>query len=103
MSDSSKQIEQRYREILLSRTPLERLKMASRMYDSGRKLVMAGIRDGKRPLAASQLRGQLFLRMYGGDFTIEERDRISHRIPNMELDADNQEASPLRSLSQIEH
>ncbi len=88
MGDASKQTEQRYKEMLLSRTPLERLKMASRMYDSGRKLVIAGIRDGKHPLTASQLRGQVFLRMYGGDFTVEERDRIIHRIPNMELDAD---------------
>ena len=54
-----------------------------------RKLVMAGIGDGKRPLTASQLRGQVFLRMYGGDFTAEERERIKHRIPNMELDADS--------------
>jgi hypothetical protein len=89
MSDVPRQIEQRYREMLLSRTPLERLRMASRMYDSGRKLVMAGIRDGKRSLTASQMRGQVFLRMYGGDFTVEERERIIHRIPNMELDADS--------------
>jgi hypothetical protein len=34
------------------------------------------------------LRGQVFLRMYGGDFTVEERERIIHRIPNMELGAD---------------
>jgi len=84
MSDTSKEIEQRYKERLLSRTPLERLKMASRMYDSGRKLVIAGIQHGKHPLTASQLRGQVFLRMYGSDFTVEERERIIRRIPNME-------------------
>ena len=88
MSDASKQIEQRYKEMLLSRTPLERLKMASRMHDSGRKLVITGIQHGKHPLTASQLRGQVFLRMYGIDFTVEERNRIIHRIPNMQLDAD---------------
>jgi len=84
MSDTSKEIEQRYKEMLLSRTPLERLKMASRMYDSGRKLVIAGIQHGKHPLTDSQLRGQVFLRMYGSDFTVEERERIIRRIPNME-------------------
>ena len=84
MSDAPKQIEQRYKEMLLSRTPLERLKMASRMYDSGRKLVISGIRDGKHPLTTSQLRGQVFLRMYGSDFTVEERKRIIYQIPNME-------------------
>jgi len=84
MSDTSKQMEQRYKEMLLSRTPLERLKMASRMYDSGRKLVISGIQDGKPPLTASQLRGQVFLRMYGSEFTVEEKARILRRIPNME-------------------
>ena len=84
MSDTSKQMEQRYKEMLLSRTPLERLKMASRMYDSGRKFVIAGLQHGKPTLTASQLRGQVFLRMYGGDFTVEERERIIRRIPNME-------------------
>jgi hypothetical protein len=88
MSDVPEQVEQRYKEMLLSRTPLERLRMASRMYDSGRKLVISGIKDGKHPLTASQLRGKVFLRMYGIDFTVDERNRIIHRIPNMELDAD---------------
>jgi hypothetical protein len=84
MSDVPKQIEQRYKEMLLSRTPLERLRMASRMYDSGRKLVIAGIQHGKHPLTAAQLRCQVFLRMYGIDFTVDERNRIIHQIPNME-------------------
>jgi hypothetical protein len=54
------------------------------MYDSGRKLVITGIQHRKHPLTASQLRGQVFLRMYGSDFTVEERARIIRRIPNME-------------------
>lgn len=62
--------------------------MASRMYDSGRKLVIAGIQDGKHPLTAAQLRGQIFLRLYGSDFTIEAREKIIRRIPNMEVEVD---------------
>jgi len=88
MSEASKHIEKRYKEMLLSLTPLERLKMASRMYDSGRKLVITGIQLGKLPLTDSQLRGQIFLRMYGSDFAFEEKKRIIYQIPNMELDAD---------------
>jgi hypothetical protein len=84
MSDACKQMEQRYKEMLLSLTPLERLRMASRMYDSGRKLVIAGIQHGKHRFTASQLRGQVFLRMYGSDFAVEERKRIIHQIPNMQ-------------------
>ncbi len=89
MSDTPPRIEQRYKEMLLSRTPSERLKMASRMYDSGRKLVISGIQNGRQPLNASQLRGQLFLRMYGSDFTATERERIINKIPNMQLETDS--------------
>lgn len=89
MRDTSTRIEQRYKEMLLSRTPSERLRMASRMYDSGRKLVISGIQKRRQQLTASQLRGQFFMRMYGSDFSATERERIIKRIPNMQLDTDS--------------
>ena len=89
MDDTQATIEQRYKEMLLSRSPLERLKMASRMYDSGRKLVISGILKGRPHLDTSRLRAQLFLRMYGNDFAAAERERIIKKIPNMQLDADS--------------
>ncbi|KPK90390.1 hypothetical protein AMJ80_08445 [bacterium SM23_31] len=89
MNDTPAKIEQRYKEMLLSKSPLARLKMASRMYDSGRKLVMSGILKESPHLDKSQLRAHLFLRMYGNDFTDNERERIIKKIPNMQLDADS--------------
>ena len=89
MSDNSMRIEKHYKEMLLSLTPSERLRMASRMYDSGRKLVISGIQRRKHQLTASQLRGQLFMRMYGSDFSATDRERIIKRIPNMQLDTDS--------------
>ncbi len=86
MSDTPTQIQQRYKEMLMSRTPTERLRMVSRMYDSGRKLVIAGIQNGKQHLNASQLRGQLFLRMYGNDFSAADIKKIINKIPDMQLD-----------------
>jgi len=80
MRDTSKQTEERYREMLLSLTPLERLRMASRMYDSGRKLVIAGMQNEEHELDPSQLKWQLFLRMYGSDFTASEIMRIKPRV-----------------------
>jgi hypothetical protein len=58
------------------------------MYDTGRKLVIAGIQNGRQELNTSQLRGQLFLRMYGSDFTATDRKKIINKIPDMELDTD---------------
>ena len=89
MSDTHTPIEQRYKEMLLARTPSEKMRMVSRMYDSARKLVISGVQNGNQQLTASQLRGQLFLRMYAGDFTVAERERIVHKIPHMELTTDS--------------
>jgi hypothetical protein len=62
--------------------------MASRRYDSSRKLVISEIQNGRQQLNASQLRGQFFSRMYGNDFTAAQIKRIIKRIPNMQLEAD---------------
>jgi len=88
MSDTPKQIQLRYNKMLMSLTPSDRLRMVSRMYDSGRKLVISGIKNGSQRLSTSQLRGQLFLRIYGSDFTVVERKKIINKIPDMQLDAD---------------
>ena len=88
MSDTPEHVERLYNEMLLSRTPLERLRMASRMYDSAKKLVIAGIRDRNPHLTLSQLRAHLFLRMYGSDFTRAEREKIIKSISIMQLDTD---------------
>ena len=85
MDDTTAKIEQQYKEMLLSRSPSERLRMASRMYDSGRKLVISGILKERQQLDASRLRGQLFLRMYGNDFTATDREKIIKKIPNLQL------------------
>jgi hypothetical protein len=89
MGDTHKEIEERYKEMLLARSPSEKLRMASGMYDSARRLVIAGVRIGNRQLSASQLRGQLFLRMYAHDFTVAEREKIVNRIPDMQWDTDD--------------
>jgi hypothetical protein len=89
MDDTQATIERHYKEMLLSRSPSERLKMASRMFDSARKLVMSGILKGRPRLDTSRLRAQLFLRMYGNDFTAADREKIIKKIPNMQLDTDS--------------
>ncbi|GAX61737.1 l-asparaginase/archaeal Glu-tRNAGln amidotransferase subunit D [Candidatus Scalindua japonica] len=79
MGDTPTQVQLRYKKMIMSLTPSERLRMASRMYDSGRKLVISGIQNGKHQLNASQLREQLFLRIYGNDFSTAEVKRIINK------------------------
>ena len=88
MSDTPRQIELRYNKMLMSLTPSDRLRMVSRMYDSGRKLVISGIQNRRKQLNSTQLRRQLFLRMYGNDFAAAQIKKIINKIPNMQFDVD---------------
>ena len=83
MNDTQTKIKQFYNEMLLLKSPLERLRMASRMYDSAKALATSGIQKERQHLDTARLRGELFLRMYEKDFSVTERERIMKKIPNM--------------------
>ena len=87
MKDTSKNIEIKYREMLMSLTPEERLKMASRMFDTARKLVIAGILKKNKHLSPSQLRIQIFLRFYGKDFSDKEKTKIIDKIAKHSIES----------------
>lgn len=89
MDDTPTKVKKVYNDMLLSKTPLERLRMTSRMYDSVKKLAISGILKERQHLDASQLRGELFLRIYGNDFSATDRERIMKGILNMQLDTDS--------------
>lgn len=85
MNDTAPEVELRYRDMLMSLSPEERIRMASRMHNTMRTLVMAGIEAEGRPLSTAQMRGCLFERLYGTDFDRAELEKIAARIPNLEL------------------
>jgi len=89
MSDTSVDIEKRLSRMIARRTPVERLKMVSSMFDSARKLMAAGLRLENGSLNEAQLRTRIFLRLYGECYSQEEIERIVKCIPNMQLDTDS--------------
>ena len=89
MNDTSPKIKQLYNDMLLSKSPLERLRMASGMYDSVKKLAISGLLKERQHLDPSRLRRELFLRIYGNDFSVADRERIIKKIHNMQLDTDS--------------
>jgi hypothetical protein len=86
MNDTSLDIEARVARMMASKTPRERLRMASSMFDTGRMLVEAGLRNKYGELTEAQIRGRVFVRMYGEDFSDEEIRKIAGKIPKMELE-----------------
>jgi hypothetical protein len=89
MDDTPTKVKKIYNDMLLSKSPLERLRMASRMYDSVKKLALSGIQKEKPHLDPSRLRGELFLRIYGNDFSATDRERIIKKMSNMQLYTDS--------------
>ncbi len=80
MFDTSPDLEKRYREMLLSCSPAERLRMVGRMYDCGKRLAVTGIVAQDKNISENEIRTELFLRFYGNDFTHEQCKRIVSRI-----------------------
>ena len=89
LSDTTLDIEKRMSRMIARRTPVERLKMASSMFDSARKLMAAGLLRENGALNEAQLRTRIFLRLYGECYSQEEIERIVKCIPNMQLDTDS--------------
>lgn len=86
MNDTSIEIEKRLAHKLALKTPVERLRMASSMFDAARKLVETGLRNKYGTLTEAQMRARVFVGMYRQDFSDEEIRKIAGKIPNMQLD-----------------
>lgn len=76
MTDTSPEMERRYRAMLMARSGEERLKMGCSMHDTARALVEASIRQQDPQTTPEALRKALFLRFYGHEFDPESRVRI---------------------------
>ena len=62
--------------MLLALPPVDRLKMAGRMFSDSRALVRAGIVHERPQISENELRIELFQRLYGHDFTELEQESI---------------------------
>ena len=82
MDETPKKIKKLYHNMLMSKTPSDRLGMASRMFDSAKSLCLAGILKERQGLDQSQVRKALFLRIYGNDFSDSQKALILEKIFN---------------------
>ncbi len=76
MRDTSPEMEQRYRVMLLQRSGVERLKMGCSMHATAQALVRASILEKDPQASPEALRRALFLRFYAQDFDPQSRERI---------------------------
>ena len=76
MTDTPPEVMQRYRAMLLARSPEERLKMGCSMGATARALVRAWVLARDPHASPAAVRRALFLRFYGHEFETAERERI---------------------------
>ncbi|MDH4328012.1 MAG: hypothetical protein OEV77_05785 [Nitrospira sp.] len=76
MNDTSSEMDQRYRALLMQRTGEERLIMGCAMRDTARAFVEASLRAQDPQATVESIRKGLFLRFYGQEFDAESQAKI---------------------------
>ena len=81
MRDTSPEVEQLYRSILLARSPADRLAMACDMFTTGRALAIAGLRaTSSIHLDGLLLKKALLRRLYSLDLSPREIEKIEAKL-----------------------
>lgn len=83
MKDTSPEIEQRFRTMLLARSGEERLKMGCSMHQFAKMMVRASVLARQPQATSADLRRALLLRFYGQDFS---PDRLRAVLSALEAD-----------------
>jgi hypothetical protein len=74
MKDTSEKMERIYDEMIMKKTPEERVKMCFSMLNTARRIVYSTIKDKKN------WRKEMFMRFYGDEFTPEQREKFFHTV-----------------------
>jgi hypothetical protein len=85
MNDTSTEMDQRYRAMLMQRTGEERLIMGCAMRDTARAIVEASLRERDPQATVETIRKGLFPRFYGHEFDSETRAAILAAIESAAL------------------
>lgn len=80
MKDTSIEMEQRFRSMILARSGEDRLKMGCSMHETAQTLVIASLKEQTPHLTREDLRRSLFLRFYKGDFDKNTSEKILARL-----------------------
>jgi hypothetical protein len=80
MNDTTTEAARIYRDLLLSKSGAERFRMGCEMFETAKAFVLAGLREQ----GEEGLRERLLLRLYGGDYAPEDRERVVEAIRKRE-------------------
>lgn len=84
MNDTDRNIATRYREMLMSLPPGERLRCAAGMFSDAKKLVEMSIRHKQKALSEAEIKIEIFKRFYACDFSASELANIISHLAKVE-------------------
>lgn len=76
MKDTNENMERIYNEMIMKKTPEERVKMCFSMLNTARRIVLSTIKDKKN------WRKEMFLRFYGDEFSPIQKEKILFALGN---------------------
>ncbi|MBI5970173.1 MAG: hypothetical protein HY884_03355 [Deltaproteobacteria bacterium] len=80
MKDTSQEVEERFFDMMLSRSGTERLRMGFDMFETAKRLVTAAIVDNAPGLSDADVRLAVFDRFYGEDLPEDARARCRGKM-----------------------
>ncbi len=80
MKDTNPEIEEKFFNLIMTKSGAERLKMGFEMYEMSRKIVIASILQDNPEISKKELRVSLFKRFYGNDLSTEIKQKYIERI-----------------------
>lgn len=80
MNDTNQEMESRFHEMLKKKSGQERLQMGFSMFDFALEQVSASVKMRNPHAKKEEIRREIFLRLYGEDFTSAERDKILQKL-----------------------
>lgn len=83
MNDTSPAAAAKMRELIQQKTPVERLLMGCSMFDFSKQLAAQSILASFPGITRAQFRRELFLRFYGEDFDLAQKERIIEHLDRL--------------------
>ncbi len=76
MNDTSPEMENHFRKMMMGKSGEERLKMGFSMFDFARKQIIASIKIKNPDADINEINKEIFIRFYGHEFSPEEQEKI---------------------------
>ena len=76
MKDTSEEFEVIFRNMIMKRSPEERLLMGSSMFDTAKQIVRSSIMEQYPKILPKEMKEKIFLRFYGMEFSEIDKKKI---------------------------